>query len=64
MQNTIPLRKDVPAKDKWDLTTIFNSVEDWEKALSQVPILSASFCAYKGRLAESKETLCKGRLQL
>ncbi len=56
MQNTIPLRKDVPAKDKWDLSTIFNCVEDWEKALSCCDSLSSAFCAYKGRVGESKDT--------
>ena len=55
MKNAIPLRKDVPEKFKWDLTTIFNSDSDWEAALSRVEPLSAAFCAYKGRLSESKE---------
>ena len=57
MQNTIPLRKDVPVEHKWDLSTIFTSTEEWEKALSLSDSLSAAFCAYKGKLAESKESL-------
>ena len=31
----IPLRKDVPAKDKWDLSSIYKSDEEWEE-LSEV----------------------------
>ena len=28
---TIPERKDIPDDHKWDLTSLFNSDEDWEK---------------------------------
>ncbi len=53
----IPLRKDVPASDKWDLSKIYASDADWETALNDVPRLTAALSAYKGRLAESPETL-------
>lgn len=56
MKNTIPLRKDVPAEYKWDLTAIYKSDDDWKAALSKVDTLSKAFCAFKGRLGESKET--------
>ncbi len=54
---TIPLRKDVPASDKWDLTQIYKSDADWEKDLAKVPELTAALTAFKGKLAQSKETL-------
>ena len=60
MSNTIPLRNEVPESDKWDLSAIYKSEEDWEKALKQVPILSKKVVSFKGRLGESKEkSLCK-----
>ena len=31
--NKIPLRDEVPAKDKWDLSSIFKSDDEWEEAL-------------------------------
>ena len=34
--NNIPERKDVPSSDKWDLTTLFKSDDDWEKALAEI----------------------------
>lgn len=56
-KNTIPLRKDVPAKDKWDLSSIYKSDDDWEAALKEVSVLTEKVAAYKGRLGESAETL-------
>ena len=56
-KKTIPLRKDIPASDKWDLTTLFKTDDDWEKALLQISSDADEFEAYKGRLGESAETL-------
>ncbi len=55
--NSIPLRKDVPASDKWDLTTLFKSDDEWEKALASIPGLTKDFVSYKGKLADSPENL-------
>lgn len=55
--NTIPSRKDVPAKDKWDLSSLFKSDSEWEEALKEVPSLTKKVVAFKGRLGESAETL-------
>ena len=55
--NTIPSRKDVPAKDKWDLSSLFKSDTEWEEALKEVPSLTKKVVAFKGRLGESAETL-------
>ena len=54
---TIPARKDVPAKDKWDLSSIYKSDEEWEAALKTIPELTKKTAAFKGRLGESAETL-------
>ena len=54
---TIPARKDVPAKDKWDLSSIYKSDDEWEAALKTIPELTKKAAAYKGRLGESAVTL-------
>lgn len=53
----IPQRKDVPAKDKWNLSSIFKSDDEWEQALKEIPALSTKVAAHKGRLGESSATL-------
>ncbi len=52
---TIPLRKDVPDCDKWDLTQIYKSTEDWENDLKRLPSLVEELCAFKGHMGESLE---------
>ncbi len=54
---TIPARKDVPAKDKWNLSSIYMSDSDWEAALKSLPELTKTAAGFKGRLGESAETL-------
>ncbi|MBO7123572.1 MAG: oligoendopeptidase F [Treponema sp.] len=55
--NTIPERKDVPAGDKWDLTTIFKSDGDWEKALAKIEGDAKSVAAFQGKLAAGPQDL-------
>ena len=57
MANTIPERKDVPASDKWDLSTLYKSDEDWEKALASIKQLTENVVAFKGKLAHSSDSL-------
>lgn len=57
MANTIPERKDVPASDKWDLSTLYKSDEDWEKALASIKQLTENVVAFKGKLALSSDSL-------
>ena len=57
MSKTIPARKDVPAKDKWDLSSIFNSDSEWEEALKALPALNEKVTVFKGRFAQNPETL-------
>lgn len=55
--NTIPLRKDVPASDKWDLTKIYKSDADWEKDLNSINGLTEKLVSFKGKLSDSSESL-------
>ena len=57
MEKTVPLRKDIPEKDKWDLSTLYKTDKDWEKDLSSIPSLAEKVVAFRGRLAESSGTL-------
>lgn len=55
--NKIPNRNEVPAKDKWDLSSIFNSSEEWEKSLKEIPSLTKKVTYFKGHLGEKSENL-------
>ena len=57
MANSIPNRSEVPETDKWDLSTLYKSDQDWEKDLSQIPELTKKFVSYKGHLKDSSESL-------
>lgn len=50
-------RSDVPAAYTWRLTDIFPDEATWEKALAEVQKDTEKLASYKGRLAESGETL-------
>ncbi|MBP3771724.1 MAG: oligoendopeptidase F, partial [Treponema sp.] len=56
-KNSIPTRNEVPASDKWDLSTLYKSDEDWEKALSSIKILTEKVVAFKGKLGDSSDSL-------
>ena len=57
MSKTIPHRKDVDPKDKWDLSSIYKSVEEWEKALAELSGITERVVAFKGKLGESSGSL-------
>ncbi|MCR5124684.1 MAG: oligoendopeptidase F [Treponema sp.] len=57
MANQIPERKDVKESDKWDLSTLYKSKDDWEKALASVPSLTEKVVAFKGKMGESADSL-------
>ncbi|MBR1638895.1 MAG: oligoendopeptidase F [Treponema sp.] len=59
MSEKIRERKDVPAKDKWNLDSIYKSDEEWEADLKKLPELSKKVLDFKGKLGESKESLLK-----
>jgi len=51
--STIPERKDIPQSDKWDLTTLFKSDDEWEKALAQIVPQAEELAKCKGTLSKS-----------
>lgn len=55
--DTIPERKDVPSSDKWDLSTLYKSDSDWEADLASISNLSEKVLLYRGKLAESADSL-------
>lgn len=54
---TIPARKDIPESDKWDLSSIYKSNDEWEENLKVLPSLTEKVVQYKGRLGESSDVL-------
>ncbi len=60
MKNSIiPARKDVPESDKWNLSSIYKSVQEWEDALKKLPELTKAAASFKGKLGESSSTFLK-----
>ncbi len=55
--NATPLRGNVPEKDKWDLGSLYNKEEDWEKDLKILEERIPGLEAFKGTLGESVETM-------
>ena len=53
-------RKEVPADAKWRLTDIYPDEAAWETALADVQKKAEEFADFRGRLAESPETLREG----
>ena len=53
----IPLRSDIDAKYKWDMTAVYPSEEAWEDDLNLVKKLYPRLGDYKGRLLSSPEVL-------
>ncbi len=57
MSNKIPKRSEVPASDKWDLSSIYKSDDDWESALKELPSLTEKVLEFKGKLGSDSDTL-------
>lgn len=57
MSNKIPKRSEVPASDKWDLSSIYKSNEQWEDELKKLPALTEKVVAFKGKLSDSSDSL-------
>ncbi len=49
--NKVPARNEIPAKDKWDLTSLYMKDSEWEDDLSLIPILADELLNFKGKLA-------------
>ena len=57
MAKSIPARKDVPASDKWNLSSIYKSDQEWEENLKLIPDFSKKVLEFKGKLGSSPENL-------
>ena len=55
--SVIPNRSEIPASDKWDLSTLYKNREDWEAALARTTPLIQKFAGFKGKLAQSSDSL-------
>lgn len=55
--NKIPSRSEVPTKDKWDLSSIYKSDDEWEDALKAVSSLTEKVVQFKGKMGDSAESL-------
>lgn len=50
-------RKDIPKEYTWDLESMYKSVEEWEKDLTDVLFKAEELEKYKGKVGESSKTL-------
>ena len=57
MNTKIPNRSEVPESDKWNLSSIYKSNDEWEVALKEVPALTEKVAAFKGKLGENSKNL-------
>jgi oligoendopeptidase F len=64
MAQALPQREDVPENRTWDLTTIFPSDADWQKAFDDVTASISSITAVQGTLGESPAKLISGVNQI
>ena len=53
----LPARKDVPAADCWDLSSLYTNQEAWEADFQHLESQIDRFETYRGRLGESAATL-------
>lgn len=54
--NKLPERNEIPEELTWDLTVIFQTDTEFEKAYQEVESSLANITSYKGRLQENAET--------
>ena len=63
-KNEIPARKDVPAKNKWDLSSIYKSDNEWEAAIKTLPDFIKKAAVFKGHLGDSSDSLLSALKEL
>ncbi len=56
-KKTIPNRSEVPANDKWNLSTLYKTDDDWEQDLKTIDSLTNKFTSFKSHLQDSPESL-------
>jgi oligoendopeptidase F len=57
MMPKIPTRSEIPDSDKWDLTLLFSTEEDYRRAFTRLKELYPEIVRYKTRLGESAKSL-------
>lgn len=55
----IPLRSEIPARDQWDLTPLFENDQVWKTLFGETTEKLAGYAQFKGRLLESPESLAR-----
>ena len=53
----LPTRSELPVEQTWDLTPLFKTESDWEKALRKLPGLVRKFNRCKGKLSDPEQLL-------
>ena len=53
----IPSRADVPACDKWDLTSLYKTDADWESDILRINELADKVAAYQGRIKSNADDM-------
>ena len=56
---TLPLRSEVSPADCWDLSSLYESEEAWERDFEKLDGMIATYETYRGRLGESAQTLAE-----
>ena len=51
--NDIPLRAQVKPEDKWDLSSLFKTADEWENALATITDGAQKLASFKGRVKEN-----------
>lgn len=57
MANNIPLRSEVKESDKWDLSKLYATKQDWEKDIKFLQEIIKKASSFSGKLGESPEKL-------
>jgi len=59
IEKKLPVRRDVPVGDTWDLSSLFTSDAEWKAALAEWEKMIPGFEAFAGTLARSPERLAE-----
>jgi oligoendopeptidase F len=59
VEKKLPVRRDVPAGDTWDLSSLFSSDKEWEAALAAWEARIPGYAAFAGTLGASPERLAE-----
>lgn len=56
-EKNIPLRKDIPDSDKWDLTALYADARECKTDVDKLTALTEKISSFEGHLADGPETL-------